>query len=47
MSPSTRAAYDELLLRAAHDWKFSPARKQGVPVRFLKLIDIRLKADAQ
>jgi len=35
--------YDQALLRAARDWKFQPARKQGVPVRFLKLLEIRLK----
>ena len=46
MSASTRPAYDLLLLKAARDWKFLPARKQGTPVRYLKLIEIRLKADA-
>jgi tetratricopeptide (TPR) repeat protein len=46
MSASTRPAYDQLLLKAARDWKFAPARKQGMPVRYLKLIEIRLKADA-
>jgi tetratricopeptide (TPR) repeat protein len=44
MSASTRPSYDQQLLRAARDWKFQPARKQGVPVRYLKLIEIRLKA---
>ena len=42
----TRPAYDQMLLKAARDWKFSPARKDGVPVRYLKLIEIRLKAGA-
>jgi len=46
MSASARPAYDQLLLRAAREWKFAPARKQGTPVRYLKLIEIRLKADA-
>jgi len=46
MSASARPAYDPLLLRAAREWKFAPARKQGAPVRYLKLIEIRLKADA-
>lgn len=44
MPASTRPAYDQLLLRAARDWKFLPARKQGMPVRYLKLIEIRLTA---
>jgi tetratricopeptide (TPR) repeat protein len=44
MSASTRPAYDPLLLKAARGWKFEPARKQGTPVRYLKLIEIRLEA---
>lgn len=40
---TTRAAYDQLLIRAARDWKFLPAQKQGTPVRYLKLIEIQLK----
>jgi len=44
MSASTRPSYDQLLLRAARDWKFAPARKQGTPVRYLKLLEVRLKA---
>jgi hypothetical protein len=43
MSAGTRAAYDQLLLRAARDWTFLPAQRQGRPVRYLKLIEIRLK----
>jgi hypothetical protein len=46
MPATTRAAYDQLLLRAARDWKFIPAQKQGVPVRYLKLIEIQLKPTA-
>jgi tetratricopeptide (TPR) repeat protein len=44
MPTSTRPAYDAMLLRAARDWKFQPALKQGTPVRYLKLIEIRLTA---
>jgi hypothetical protein len=40
---TTRTAYDSLLLKAAREWKFVPAQKQGVPVRYLKLIEIQLK----
>ncbi len=43
MPSSARPTYDQLLLRAARDWKFTPARKDGVPVRYLKVIEIRLK----
>jgi hypothetical protein len=46
MPATTRAAYDLLLIRAARDWKFLPAQKQGMPVRYLKLIQIQLKPTA-
>jgi protein TonB len=44
---STRPAYDQLLLRAARDWKFQPARKDGAAVRYLKVIEIRLTSTPQ
>jgi tetratricopeptide (TPR) repeat protein len=47
MPSSARPAYDQLLLRAAREWKFTPAQKDGVPVRYLKLIEVRLRAGAQ
>ena len=34
--------YDEQLVRAAMSWKYRPARKNGAPVRFLKVISVRL-----
>jgi hypothetical protein len=46
MPATTRAVYDQLLIRAARDWKFLPAQKQGTPVRYLKLIEIQLKPTA-
>ena len=46
MPATTRAAYDQMLIRAARDWKFLPAQKQGTPVRYLKLIEIQLKPTA-
>jgi len=46
MAATTLPAYDALLVRAARDWKFLPAQRQGVPVRYLKLIEIQLKATA-
>lgn len=36
------ASYDALLLKAAMAWKYEPARKAGVPVRFVKNVAIRL-----
>jgi hypothetical protein len=34
--------YDEQLVRAAMAWKYRPARKNGIPVRFLKVVSVRL-----
>jgi hypothetical protein len=42
MPTGTRPAYDQALVRAARDWKFQPAQKQGRPVRYLKIIEIHL-----
>ena len=47
MPESTRPDYDQLLLRAARGWKFAPARKNGAPVRYLKLIEVQLRAAGQ
>jgi TonB family protein len=46
MLTGTRPAYDQLLVRAAREWKFQPAQKQGRPVRYLRLIEIRLSPSA-
>jgi TonB family protein len=35
------AAYDQLLLEAARRWKYRPALKSGVPVRYTKTILVR------
>lgn len=35
--------YDPLLLEAARDWKYEPARRNGVPVKILKRVDIVLR----
>jgi len=43
MPATTRAAYDSMLIKAAREWKFLPAQKQGVPVRYLKLVEVQLK----
>jgi TonB family protein len=42
MATGTRPAYDQALVRAARDWKFQPAQRQGRPVRYLKVIEIHL-----
>jgi hypothetical protein len=34
--------YDPVLIKAALAWKYEPARKGGMPVRFVKVIAIRL-----
>jgi TonB family protein len=35
---SLNAAFDSLVVRSARDWKYQPATKDGVPVRFVKTI---------
>jgi hypothetical protein len=39
---SFHPAYDAQLVKAAMSWKYRPARKSGTPVRFLKLVSVRL-----
>jgi len=46
MPSGTRPAYDQTLMRAARDWKFQPAQKQGRPVSYLKIIEIHLTTNA-
>jgi TonB family protein len=46
MPSGTRPAYDQALMRAARDWKFQPALKQGRPVSYLKIIEIHLTMSA-
>jgi len=35
-------SYDPQLVKAAEGWKYEPARRDGVPVRFVKFVAIRL-----
>ena len=35
-------SYDQQLVKAAMSWKYEPARRSGVPVRYVKLVAIRL-----
>jgi TonB family protein len=46
MATGTLPAYDDALVRAAREWKFQPALKQGRPVKYLKIIEIRLAPSA-
>jgi tetratricopeptide (TPR) repeat protein len=46
MPTGTLPAYDDALVRAAREWKFQPAQKQGRPVKYLKIIEIRLAPSA-
>lgn len=39
---SFHPTYDAQLIKAALSWKYRPARKNGVPVRFLKLVYVHL-----
>ena len=43
MRASVHPMYNQQLLRAARDWKFTPARRQGRPVRYLKIVEIHLR----
>ncbi len=43
MRASAHPTYNRLLLRAARDWKFTPARHDGKPVRYLKIVEVHLK----
>ena len=35
---SVNAAYDSLVVAAARTWKYRPATRNGVPVRFVKSV---------
>jgi len=39
---SFHPSYDPLLLKAAESWKYQPARRAGVPVRYVKHVIVRL-----
>jgi TonB family protein len=41
---SFHPSYDQQLVKAAMAWKYEPARREGAPVRYVKLIAIRLGA---
>ncbi len=43
MRTSLHPAYDALILTSARDWKYQPARYDGQPVRFRRLISVAVK----
>jgi TonB family protein len=43
MRGSLHPTYDALILTAARDWKYQPARYDGQPVRFRRLISVAVK----
>jgi TonB family protein len=43
VTQSVNAAYDRLMVDAARTWKYSPALKDGVPVKFVKTVAVDVK----
>ena len=42
MAMPVQPSYDKQLLEAALNWKYHPAVKDGVPARYIKIINVRL-----
>jgi len=47
MVKPTHASYDALLLRAARDWTYKPAMRNGRPIASEKVVEIHLEAANQ
>jgi hypothetical protein len=43
LAPPVHPAYDALLLRAARDWAYTPAQRNGVPVPSEKTVEVVLR----
>jgi len=39
---SVHPRYDDVLVKAAFGWKYTPATKNGVPIDYVKVVDVRL-----
>lgn len=39
---SVHPRYDQVLLAAARAWRYKPATKNGAPVEYVKVVDIKL-----
>jgi hypothetical protein len=35
--------YDTMALAASRNWRYQPATREGVPVRFRKLVQVRIQ----
>jgi TonB family protein len=42
MAMPVQPTYDKQLLQAALNWKYRPATKDGMPARYIKIINVRL-----
>jgi len=40
---SVHPLYDDELLAAARKWKYKPAMRNGVPMPYVKIVEIRLQ----
>ena len=38
--------YDNLLIAATRNWRYQPARRQGIPVKYVKVIAVNVKRDS-
>jgi TonB family protein len=47
ITKSIHPAYDQLLLRAARDWLYQPAQKDGVPIPIDKTIEVTIAPPPQ
>jgi TonB family protein len=43
MRASLHPNYDRLALAAAHDWEYKPALRDGVPVKFRKVVQVVIR----
>ena len=43
MAKSVTPMYDDLLLQSARSWRYTPAKKDGKPVRYRQVLEIVLR----